>query len=204
MKIVSERTDFDPIRFRFKSLTHWPQLLITILSPNIVLERVVYITYVRSLNGIPQIEPKIRVRVRIGEFRDLKKLTKLVVSCPDFYLETLRRRHELGLIRRLRDGDICFLAENEKGDIVGMLWVVFRQSFVREWYRALSVKMQPREALLYDAFVVPQYRGNRIFEKLLEEALGFLGEKQYLRAYTQVSYENVPSTKSALRVGFRP
>lgn len=188
-------------RFRFKTLLYYLRNLLN----EYVFENVQLVTYERSLIDVPRIDSKMKIKFRLAELRDLKKLAEVTVfPCLRIRANVLRRRHEETTMKRLRDGDICFLAEDEKGDIVGFCWIVFHQSFVREIARALSTKLQPKEALIYDGFVVPQYRGNRIWEKLLEEALRFLDEKECLRAYVQVSHENVPSTKSVLRVGFRP
>lgn len=55
----------------------------------------------------------------------------------------------------------------------------------------------------WSTYVLPKCRGNRICEKLVEEALRFLEKKWYLKALIEVERENIPSRKVVLRIGFR-
>jgi ribosomal protein S18 acetylase RimI-like enzyme len=132
------------------------------------------------------------------------KLAKDYSQSITFY-QTNYQRHEMNLARRLAIGDTCFLAEDDNGSIAGFCWVVFRHNARKmPWIAgSLATSLQPREAFVYDAYVVPDYRRNRIYERLLLEVLRFLRKEHYLRVYFQVQSGNIPSRKGIVRMGFR-
>ena len=41
-------------------------------------------------------------------------------------------RREIRKLKRLKDGHICFIAEEEKGEIAGYCWVAFEEIYLGE------------------------------------------------------------------------
>lgn len=187
----------DKLKFslHFKNLLNY---LENIIRKNI-LGRTQLIIYEKSLIDVPRIEAKIRVAVRPVALHHIKKLAEVRGGI----LGSMRAlAYERNLRKRLENGHICFIAEDKKGQIVGYCWVAFHEIFLSEISKKLE--LSPEEADLYDAFIFPEYRGKKIYQKILQEIFTFLRKNQYVRAYGHALIDNIPSRRGIARVGYRP
>jgi len=160
---------------------------------NNILEYTRFIKFERSLTNIPRIIPSIKIAVKPASINHIQKI------CA----RTFRRRNcERKLAKRLRNGHICFIAEERKKQIVGYFWVAFREIFLSEIGK--KMKLSNGNAYLYNAFVFPEFRNKKVFEKMLEEILRFLRKKQFTKAYIGTRASNIPSLRGIRRVGYKP
>jgi len=177
-----------------KQLTHIRKLLARferLIEEHIICHRVLII-YEKSLNSfLPEIKTKTEVHVRCASPNDIKKIAA-----------NFGKKFEKTLLKRLEDNDLCFVAEGRKGEIAGHCWVAFQEIYLSEIDKKMELTRE--EADLYDAFVFPEYRGKKIYQKMLEEIFRFLKKKHYMRAYGHALSNNIPSRRGIARVGYKP
>ena len=173
-----------------------------LIENNIVCYRKLII-YEKSLDSvIPKIETKIEVHVRPALLNDIKRIAAANAPSLMILKELLRKKYEHNLLKRQKDGHICFIAEEEKQKIAAYCWAAFREIYITEIHR--KIELSPEEADLYDAFVFPEYRGKKIYQKLLAESFRFLSKRRYKRVYGHALSNNIPSRRGIQRVGYKP
>ena len=185
----------DKLQFslRFKNLLNYLENVIR----KYIVDYTQVIIYEKSLDSIiPKIETKIEVQIRPALLNDIKKIA--TTNAPS----QLRKKYENNLSKRLKDGHICFIAEEENGKIAAYGWAAFREIYLTEINK--KMELGPKEADIYDCFVFPEYRGKRIYQKLLAESFRFLRERQYKRVYGHALSNNIPSRRGIQRVGYKP
>ena len=118
---------------------------------------------------IPRIETKISVEIRKATIRDLR-------DYAHFGRPPLRRDKAL---KRLNNGDLCFIALWE-GIIIGYMWTTLkRKVYIPEFEREIAFKDE--EGYLYDGFVFPDFRRKGLFKKMVEESLHYLKSQNVKR-----------------------
>jgi len=103
-------------------------------------------------------------------------------------IEQRERWYRNEAIRRFSDGDICFLARKHQ-QTVGCLWVAFNQKYLPHVEYLLRV--DDETAIFNDGYVIPDYRGKKIFPYLVISSLNNLKKKtSYKRIYSHVASKN--------------
>lgn len=145
----------------------------------------------RILTGSePKIFPKIPINIQQATVKDFLIIKKHNTTYPDNYMSN-----------RLSDGEICFVAKNDCGDICGYFWsAVGPRQFV---YRSKVININKDEAYIRDIQTLPQYRGNNITPYVLSEINGYLSSRGISKVYAVVKCFNYPSCRSFLKAGFR-
>jgi GNAT superfamily N-acetyltransferase len=146
------------------------------------------VIYEKSLTNIPRINTRIKVNIKLTSLDEIRKIC------------VMRVRNKDSLTKRLNDGHLCFIAERE-GDIVGYCWVAFQELYVSEIDK--KIKFSNTEACLYDAFVFPEYRRKRIYQKMLVEIFKFLRKKGHEKAFINILSTNISSQRGVEHVGFQ-
>ena len=177
----SEKLQFS---LRFKNLLNY---LENVIRKNIV-DYTQVIIYEKPLTNIPSINTKIKVSVKRASLDDIRKI------------HVMHARNKNSLSKRLNDGHLCFIAKR-KGDVVGYCWVAFRELYVSEIDK--KIKFNNAEACLYNAFVFPEYRRKRVYQKILVEIFRFLRKNGHKKAFINVLSTNIPSQRGVEHVGFK-
>jgi len=145
----------------------------------------------RSLDEpIHQIKPRISVTIRQATSEDLDKFNGIVNGSK---LELLKKRFEIG-------GRVCFIAL-DKDKLAYFRWVSLEDEY--ESSSQLTIKLREREAYLFDAYAVPQYRQGRLHTAVTNEALLYLKDKGYEKALVAVFIHNTYARKALASVGFQ-
>jgi len=92
--------------------------------------------------------------------------------------------------------DLWLLKRNDT--VVGMLW-----SLPRETWRPHVFPLTPRDILLLDAEVFPEFRGQGMNPLLTRHVLHGVKNKGYTRAYIHVAIWNTPQLRSLRKTPFR-
>jgi GNAT superfamily N-acetyltransferase len=79
---------------------------------------------------------------------------------------------------RVLQGEYCFVCE-EDGKIVGYLWFCPTKRYIPEIQSTL--KLQPGEVYVYNAYVLPEHRGRDIIPGLYKAARSLLAENGFKR-----------------------
>jgi GNAT superfamily N-acetyltransferase len=106
---------------------------------------------------------------------------------------------EAEIDRRLGDGDIVAIG-SMAGDFVGYTWMKLTGSIeINECGRFLCA--DPEEALQYDTFIVPKYRGRGLQFPLALPMLDYARELGLARTTSYVNALNTRSRKNQIRTG---
>jgi GNAT superfamily N-acetyltransferase len=149
------------------------------------------IFFERPLNEpVPGIVPKIKVQIR-------KAIIDDHVKFKGMFNENKYKR----LRERFTKGRLCFVAiDGEK--VVGQQWVSLDDEYDPEL--KIGVKVNNNEGYLYDVYVVPEYRSNRLQLVLAAEAMKYLHDQGYEKATTIVAAYNTHSLRTCATEGFIP
>jgi L-amino acid N-acyltransferase YncA len=101
--------------------------------------------------------------------------------------------------QKLEAGDEVAIAY-VNGEAAGMCWLGSGRLWVDEIHHLVA--HNPDECSLYNVFVLPKYRGQRLQQKMTQERMAEAWERGMRRAYTVVKSDNRPSMKNSLRAGF--
>lgn len=104
------------------------------------------------------------------------------------------------LERRLENGDIVSIGFVE-GEAVAYTWMTFKEGDVSEL--GLKLRLEPGEAVQYDTFVAPQWRGQGFQYPLNVPILNYAREQGYKKTLAWVHVLNTRSFKNQLRSGKR-
>jgi len=139
---------------------------------------------------IPKIGTKMPVNIRTAAIHDL--LTHAYFGRPPL--------REDEALKRLNDGDLCFIAL-WKGIIIAYMWATLkRKVYVPEFEREIVFKNG--EGYLYDGFVFPVFRRKGLFKKMVEEALHYLKSQNIKKAYGITLTTNESSQRVMRDKGF--
>ncbi|MEH7098286.1 GNAT family N-acetyltransferase [Neobacillus vireti] len=125
------------------------------------------------------------VKIRHATIDDIPQLFNLMnqyivdfYNCPRPREEALKK-----LINHLLENPyegIQFVAETETNRLVGFATLYFT-------FNTLEVK---RMAFLYDLFVTPKIRGQKIGERLLNSCLSYVRENDYSHMFWETAHDN--------------
>ncbi len=122
----------------------------------------------------------------------------------DFY-ESLKRTmlisgdYENGCIRdRLAKGDLCYIAE-ENNETMAHIWVSVEDQYIPEVDMIMHIK--DGEGYLYNGYVLPEYRGNRLWPAIGSNILSDFQERGFAKMSTTAYTWNIPSIKASMRIG---
>jgi ribosomal protein S18 acetylase RimI-like enzyme len=145
----------------------------------------------RSLDEpIPEKSPKLEVEIRQATISDLPKLKEIVDE------EKYDR-----FKRRFQKGKICFIAIY-KEKVAAFAWISIDNEF--EPNLQVEIKLEEKEAYLFDAYVVPEYRNHRLYPALGDTSLRYLRSQGYKNVLFFVGNSNKYSLKSVRSSGFKP
>jgi len=101
---------------------------------------------------------------------------------------------------RFHHGNICFCLLHQK-KVVSYCWIAFDEEWIREI--EMLIKPKDREAYLFDAFTLPEYRGKNLFPTVLSNTLNYLKAKGYHRVLIFALNSNRASIKAIQKASFR-
>lgn len=167
------------------------------ITERLGLKYVRMLVYERSLDAeIPQVEARVPVEIKLVSTEDIKsgQYRGVRLAAGDDPMS-----HNVAL-QRLNNGEVCLVAVAEDR-IAGYSWIYFKDT---KYEPAIEREesFAEDEALLYDSFVIPQFRGNRIAKKLDRERSDFVKLKNYRKARAYVEADNVVERRSIEAVGF--
>lgn len=140
-------------------------------------------------DNLPVVEPKIPL-----EFAELTPMDfdELIALQPYLTEEVIRLR--------LETGHRCYITKSE-GRITSTRWLAVNKVYIP--YLGLPLPLAPDEFYGAEAYVVPEYRGNRIHQAFITFASKEMYEQGYRRATTFVHPRSRPAMQSVINVGFR-
>lgn len=138
---------------------------------------------------IEEIEPKIKVTIRVAVEDDLDKFKGIV------------NERKIKLFRkRFKKDRICFIAlDQEKIAYFG--WISFDDEY--ESIFQIRVKVNHKEAYWFDCHTMPQYRYNGLHSAITAKALIYLKDKGFKKVLTHVMKDNIYSRKAFEKLGFK-
>lgn len=138
---------------------------------------------------IEEIEPKIKVTIRVAVEDDLDKFKEIVNE----------RKFEL-FKERFKKDRICFIALDQK-KIAYFGWISFDDEY--ESIFQIRVKVNDKEAYWFDCHTMPEYRQNGLHGAITAKALIYLKDKGCKKVLTHVMKDNIYSRKAFRKVGFK-
>jgi len=100
-------------------------------------------------------------------------------------------------LARVRNGcQLCLLLKEQA--IAGTLFFVYGRS-----HRFQHLVLTEQDAVILDARIDPEFRGQGLYPVLLNFSLGTLKRKEVERVFVATSENNEPSLRALRRVGFR-
>ncbi len=87
------------------------------------------------------------------------------------------------------------------GRIAGYVKIGFGKVYVQDFNREIT--LPAKDAMIYDTFVLPEFRGRRVALALVNEAAGYLKGRGYERIWCHIPEWNVASSTLYLKAGFR-
>jgi ribosomal protein S18 acetylase RimI-like enzyme len=139
---------------------------------------------------ILEVVPKIKVQIKLATINDIDKFTSL-------FDENKCAR----LKQRFTHGRICFVAL-DGSKLVGQLWVSLDDEYETEG--RIRVKVINNEGYLFDVYVIPEYRNNRLGKYLTFTALKYLRDQGYEKAAGLVTDNNIYSLRAFVSQGLVP
>ena len=175
-----------------------------ILAARYVMQRI-GLKYVKMLvyerlfdTEIAAVKTKVPVKVRTVSIEDTKNglYERIILASGD---EPMQHNEALG---RICNGGVCFVAMIEN-KVAGFAWLYFQK---RKYEPAIEREETFRddEALIYDTFVLSEFRRKGVGSKLNEECLRYIKSKDYKKALVYIETDNMPSIKSFERMAFYP
>ena len=153
----------------------------------------------RDLSGpIEEVHAKVPINIRLL-YRDESDIDRLVEFWPTFYVpppEGVSIKEMI--VKRLSVGEECMIAEY-KGKIIHMNWIGFQNTHLFNGY-VLKKGISSEEAIGYNIYTVPKYRGNKIVNAVWTEIFNFLKRKDYKRLTHYVASQNLASMKVTPKV----
>ena len=101
---------------------------------------------------------------------------------------------------RFLHGNICSCLHHRK-KVVSHCWIAFDEEWIGEI--EMLIKPKDREAYLFDAFTLPEYRGKNLFPTVLSNTLNYLKAKGYHRVLIFALNSNRASIKAIQKASFR-
>lgn len=100
-----------------------------------------------------------------------------------------------------KNGHIFIVILHENG-IVGYVKIGFGHAYVHDFDKV--VRLPPEDALIYDTFVLPEFRGKKLALYAVTQAMRFLSEKKDLkRVWCHIEEWNRASLKVYEKAGFK-
>ena len=87
------------------------------------------------------------------------------------------------------------------GEIIGYAKVAKRRCYVLDYDGVINIP--PKVAFVYDAFILPEYRGNGLAPFLFTSVAKFLSEQQYSALWCHIPEWNTASIKFVSKCGFK-
>lgn len=191
---------FNNLSIRLNLLSHSRYILaVRYAMQRIGLKYIREQVYERPLDTeIVAVKPKVPVKVRTVSIEDIKNglYEGIRLASGD---EPVQHNEALG---RICNGGVCFVAMIEN-KVAGFAWLYFQK---RKYEPAIEREETFRddEALIYDTFVLSEFRRKGVGSKLNEECLRYIKSKGYKRSLVYVKADNIPSINSFVTVGFYP
>jgi GNAT superfamily N-acetyltransferase len=103
--------------------------------------------------------------------------------------------------QRMRCGDLVALALTDDGQLAGYGWATFTDAWMPEVRATLTLCND--EAALFDALVMPRWRGKGLYYPLTVAIFQYLSERGYRRTLSWINMLNTRSLKNQRRQGRR-
>jgi GNAT superfamily N-acetyltransferase len=138
---------------------------------------------------IPQIKPKLEVQ--IYQLRNIPESSRF---------NLLEIVNEQICQTRFRQGEMVWVAVY-RSQIAAYCWVAFYETEIGEIKKIIKIRKD--EIYLYDAFTLPDYRGNNLYPFLLTNICYYGKENGYTRALIFALSNNIPSQLGIQKAGFK-
>jgi len=164
------------------------------------LKYVKMIEFVRPFDApIPMISAKIQAEIKLFVAEDANNKTYDGIR---FTAGDNPSLHDKTLSRVASGKDACLVAI-VNGKVAGFVWLLF---FGTNYEPAIEIEesFAEGEGLVYQLNVFAKYRKNYIASRLIREGLRYFRSKGYIKCYSYVESDNIPSIRSFKRMGFYP
>jgi ribosomal protein S18 acetylase RimI-like enzyme len=138
--------------------------------------------------SIPELEPAVPLRI-----------DTLKPSEVDDHLAFRPEMARACVLDRLRSAQVCFVARHESR-IVSACWATTQTAWVE--FLACGIAAAVGEVYLFDAFTLPDYRGQRAAPALCTHQLKHFQRAGVRRAIRATLPENVPALRAHAKCGF--
>lgn len=153
-----------------------------------------FTVFEKDLSGsIIEVHAKIPINLRLLS-RDESDIDRLVKFWPDSYAQPPEGASiKEMIVNRLSMGEECMIAKYKRR-IIHMNWIGFQNTYLFNEY-VLKKGISADEAISYNIYTDPDYRGNKIVNAVWAEIFKFLKRKGYKRLIDYVASQNLASMK---------
>jgi GNAT superfamily N-acetyltransferase len=139
---------------------------------------------------IQEIPTKTKVRILQANENNLEGLKGIVDK-------------EKGLVfqERFNRGKICFIALDDN-KVIAYSWISLESEY--DPNSGIEIIVNNKEAYLFDDFVLPDYRGQRIQSALIPPRLNYLKSRGFHKGFSLVFKNSPVSLKNTISAGFEP
>jgi len=153
---------------------------------------------IKPSDAIFQIDTNIKVDLRIVQYNNYQNVNK---NFEKFFYSR-ERSFEYNPEERIKLGHILILAQiNEK--YVHYTWIVLGKTYASINDIEIKISLNSKSAYLYDAYTIPDYRGQGIFSKSMWKILNYLDDMRIEKVYAIIRYNNLPSLRVFKKFGFK-
>ncbi len=148
------------------------------------------ILYAMDSDEVPRVSPRLAADMREVN-RDSAERLAAAMGMAD----------SKAVLKRLATGRRCFAVWIDN-KIAAYGWVSHTAEYIGEQER--EIRMQPREAYIWDCATLPEYRGQRLYTALLSYMVAVLRAEGVRRVWIGTALSNQPSLRGFVNAGFRP
>lgn len=139
---------------------------------------------------LPEITPELKYQIEQAHEDDLEKFINMVDEAK------YKRFKE-----RFMKGKICFMALDGK-QAIAFSWISLDDEY--ETVSRVKVRLNEKEAYLFDDYVLPEYRNKGLQSALIMARLKYVHNLAYRRALALVSKKNIYAFQACVSTGFKP
>jgi len=145
-----------------------------------------YVLEKTLVDACSEIEPKVKVDVRLFHRDDLPKNAKFKLGIDGD--------------EKFGTNDMCATAEIH-GELVHWSWVAFNEAYVGEIER--KIRINSDSAYVYAVYTAQEYRGLGIASKAMEKICDYLYEMGVRKVYLYTRHDNFPMLRVAHKAEYQ-
>lgn len=133
---------------------------------------------------------------KIEKIPEIKEWNLISKYRGNNYLQTVKDR-----LKSKKEYTGFLVKRRDNREIIALSWIRFK-SFYEDKLRT-RIDLTRSDAFFYDAYCVPEFRGNKLHYQMMVIRMNFCFKKGFKNGYTVVSHFNKASLKTIKRLNFK-